>query len=56
MKTYVILGGGQTKHLSTLPIGAQLGNNADAIVGGFRLWSQPEWTRDKHWREEPAQS
>ena len=48
----VTLGGGQTKHLSALPPGVRLGNNADAIVGGFRLWSQPEWTRDKHWQEE----
>jgi polyphosphate glucokinase len=50
----VTLGGGQTKHLSALPPGVRLGNNADAIVGGFRLWSQPEWTRDKHWQEEPV--
>jgi polyphosphate glucokinase len=53
---YVSLGGGQTKLLSALPLGVRLGNNADAIVGGFRLWSQPEWTRDKHWREEPVQT
>jgi len=49
----VVLGGGQTKHLTPLPLGMRLGNNADAITGGFRLWSQPEWTRDKHWKEEP---
>ncbi len=53
---YVTLGGGQTKHLGAPPVGVRLGNNADAIVGGFRLWSQPEWTRDKHWREEPVQT
>ena len=52
----VILGGGQTKHLSALPPGVSRGNNANAIVGGFRLWSQPEWTRDEHWQEEPVQS
>lgn len=51
---YVTLGGGQTKHLSELPEGVRLGNNADAIVGGFRLWSQSEWIRDEHWREEPV--
>jgi hypothetical protein len=51
----VILGGGQTKHLIALPLGVSLGNNADAIVGGFRLWSQPEWTRDTHWREASGQ-
>jgi polyphosphate glucokinase len=53
---HVTLGGGQTKQLGTLPPGVRLGNNADAIVGGFRLWSQPEWTRDTHWREEAAQA
>jgi polyphosphate glucokinase len=53
---YVTLGGGQTKHLDVLPAGVSLGNNANAIVGGFRLWSQPEWTRDEHCQEEPVQS
>ena len=53
---YVTLGGGQTKHLAVLPPGARLGNNANAIVGGFRLWSQPEWTRDEHWQDEPVRS
>jgi polyphosphate glucokinase len=51
---YVTLGGGQTKHLEELPRRVRLGSNADAIVGGFRLWSQPEWVRDTHFREEPA--
>lgn len=50
---YVTLGGGEAKHLSCIPPGVRLGNNADAIIGGFRLWSQPEWTRDSHCREEP---
>ena len=48
---YVVLGGGQTKRLSGLPPGARLGDNANAIVGGFRLWSQPVWQGDQH---EPA--
>ena len=51
---YVTLGGGQTKHLDALPPGVRLGSNADAIIGGFRLWSQPEWVRDTHFREETA--
>ena len=45
---YVVLGGGQTKRLNGLPPGARLGNNANAIVGGFRLWSQPVWQGDQH--------
>jgi hypothetical protein len=38
---YVMLGGGNTKKLKGLPPGVRLGNNAHAILGGFRLWSQP---------------
>jgi predicted NBD/HSP70 family sugar kinase len=36
---YVVLGGGNAKHLKTLPHGFVLGNNANAFRGGFRLWS-----------------
>jgi polyphosphate glucokinase len=35
---YVVLGGGNAKKLGELPAGARLGNNANAFVGGFRLW------------------
>lgn len=35
---YVVLGGGQTKYLKTLPTGTRLGGNAQAILGGLRLW------------------
>jgi polyphosphate glucokinase len=34
----VVLGGGNAKLLLTLPKGARLGTNANAFVGGFRLW------------------
>jgi predicted NBD/HSP70 family sugar kinase len=34
----VILGGGNAKKLKECPPGTQLGNNANAFVGGFRLW------------------
>jgi polyphosphate glucokinase len=47
---YVMLGGGQAKLLKSLPAGAHLGTNANAIVGGFRLWSQPVWQGDEHQR------
>jgi polyphosphate glucokinase len=38
---YVMLGGGQTKRLKHLPPGVRLGNNANAIEGGLRLWNAP---------------
>lgn len=34
----VVLGGGNAKLIRTLPPRCRLGNNADAFVGGFRLW------------------
>lgn len=37
---YVMLGGGQTKKLKRLPPGVRLGSNANAIIGGIRLWPQ----------------
>ena len=35
---YVVLGGGNAKKLKELPEGARLGANANAFIGGFRLW------------------
>ena len=35
---YVVLGGGNSKKLDTLPAGARLGKNENAFTGGFRLW------------------
>jgi polyphosphate glucokinase len=34
----VVLGGGNAKKLKSLPPGCRLGSNANAFVGGFRLW------------------
>ena len=34
----VVLGGGNVKKLKELPPGSRLGNNANAFLGGFRLW------------------
>jgi len=34
----VVLGGGNVKHLKQLPPGCRAGNNANAFLGGFRLW------------------
>jgi polyphosphate glucokinase len=37
---YVVLGGGNSKKLKELPVGAQLGDNENAFLGGLRLWGQ----------------
>jgi polyphosphate glucokinase len=34
----VVLGGGNAKKLRKLPPGCRLGSNANAFLGGFRLW------------------
>jgi predicted NBD/HSP70 family sugar kinase len=41
---YVVLGGGQTKKLKSLPNGVRVGDNVKAILGGIRLWAQAERT------------
>jgi polyphosphate glucokinase len=35
---YIVLGGGNVDELSALPPGCRAGENANAFVGGFRLW------------------
>jgi polyphosphate glucokinase len=35
---YVVLGGGNARKLKKLPPGARMGNNQNAMLGGFRLW------------------
>lgn len=48
---YVILGGGNSKLLKSLPPGCHLGNNETAFTGGLRLWDEPEekanWNRGR---------
>jgi polyphosphate glucokinase len=36
----VVLGGGNVKNLKELPKGTRAGANANAFVGGFRLWQK----------------
>ena len=36
----VVLGGGNVKHLKTLPPGCRAGDNFNAFLGGFRLWQK----------------
>jgi polyphosphate glucokinase len=35
----VVLGGGNAKKLTKLPVGCRVGANANAFTGGFRLWA-----------------
>jgi polyphosphate glucokinase len=36
---YVVVGGGNAKYLKDVPPNVRLGNNANAFIGGFRLWA-----------------
>lgn len=36
----VVLGGGNAKNLKKLPKGCRAGDNANAFLGGFRLWTK----------------
>jgi polyphosphate glucokinase len=38
----IVLGGGNVKQLQELPKGCREGDNANAFVGGFRLWMKME--------------
>ena len=35
-----VLGGGNVKKLKKLPLGCTVGDNANAFVGGFRVWQK----------------
>ena len=56
----VVLGGGNVKQLEKLPQGCRAGDNANAFIGGFRLWenaaerrrSLRPRTRSKHLHNE----
>ena len=37
---YILLGGGNAAHLKRLPPHTRRGDNADAFLGGFRLWQR----------------
>jgi len=47
---YVVLGGGNSKKVKKLPSGTQLGSNANAFRGGFRMWQQQQIPRPKYQR------
>ena len=37
---YLVLGGGNAKHVDPLPPGTRRGGNVDAFHGGYRLWEE----------------
>jgi polyphosphate glucokinase len=39
-----VIGGGNAANLKEIPANCKLGDNANAFLGGFRLW-QPEWAK-----------
>nr|WP_275690266.1 ROK family protein [Oleiagrimonas citrea] len=41
MPDYVMLGGGNVRHLKDLPDGVLRGENGNAFHGGFRIWELP---------------
>lgn len=41
----VVLGGGNVKKLRKLPKGCRAGDNANAFIGGFRLWTNADGER-----------
>src|SRR5437879_2185205 len=47
---YVVLGGGNTKKLNSLPEGVERGHNRNAFLGGTRLWQTEPRTRRPKWR------
>jgi predicted NBD/HSP70 family sugar kinase len=43
----VVLGGGNANRLTTLPPDTRLGNNANAFIGGFRIWEEEPRARTR---------
>ncbi|HEY7390501.1 MAG TPA: ROK family protein [Bryobacteraceae bacterium] len=44
----VVLGGGNVKELKELPSGCRVGENANAFLGGFRLWEKDTKPNGRH--------
>lgn len=43
----VVLGGGNVKQLTTLPPNCRAGDNANAFLGGFRLWENERQQKER---------
>ncbi len=48
----IVIGGGNAKKLKELPSGARLGSNANAFLGGFRMWDERQEQKEKSGAEE----
>jgi polyphosphate glucokinase len=48
---YIVLGGGNVKKLKELPPACIPGDNANAFIGGFRMWEGPA---DRKSKQDPA--
>jgi len=46
---YVMLGGGNSKALSKLPPGSELGHNRNAYLGGVRMWETDPRSKRPKW-------
>jgi hypothetical protein len=47
---YVVLGGGNSRYVETLPVGVRIGNNLTAFRGGVRMWdAQPGDKNEAYW-------
>ncbi len=44
---YVVVGGGNAKKLGPTPRGVRMGENANAFVGGLRLWQRARRTNTR---------
>lgn len=44
---YVVIGGGNARKLHKLPARAELGDNANAFEGAFRLWREEGWAQPR---------
>jgi polyphosphate glucokinase len=50
----VVLGGGNVKKLETLPPGCRASDNANAFIGGFRLWAPADRGRRSRKKARPS--
>jgi polyphosphate glucokinase len=49
----VVLGGGNVKKLNELPPGCRAGKNANAFLGGFRLWKNADTRKNSARKKRP---
>lgn len=50
----VVLGGGNVKKLKKLPPGCRASHNANASIGGFRLWADADGGRRSFKKARPS--